>query len=56
MKSFLVSIPYTKLIFTGIVIGVGIYVGLKLMRFVVKKTLLDDIYLPDRERREIVVH
>ena len=56
MKGVLVSIPYTKLLFTGIVIGVGVYLGLKLVRFVVKRNLLNDIYLPDRERREIVVH
>jgi hypothetical protein len=50
MNKLLTAIPYSKLLLTGIVLGVGVYIGVKVARLLVRRAIKRD------ERREIVVH
>jgi hypothetical protein len=57
MNKLITAIPYSKLLLTGIVLGIGLYIGVKVARLLVRKAILgDNIFLNREERREIVVH
>jgi hypothetical protein len=57
MNKLLTAIPYSKLLLTGIVLGVGLYIGVKVARLLVRKAIFgDDMFVKRDERREIVVH
>jgi hypothetical protein len=57
MNKLITTLPYSKVLLTGIVLGVGLYIGVKVARILVRKAIFhDDIFLNREERREIVVH
>jgi hypothetical protein len=57
MNKLLTAIPYSKLLLTGIVLGVGVYIGVKVARLLVRRAIFgDDMFIKRDERREIVVH
>lgn len=57
MNKLVTAIPYSKLLLTGIVLGVGLYIGVKVARLLVRKAIFNDVVFLNRdERREIVVH
>lgn len=57
MNKLVTAIPYSKFLITGIIVGVGLYIGVKVARLLVRKAILgDDMFLKREERREIVVH
>lgn len=57
MNKLVTAIPYSKLLLTGIVLGIGLYIGVKVARLLVRKVIFNDaIFVNREERREIVVH
>lgn len=57
MNKLVTAIPYSNLVLTGIILGVGLYVGVRVARLLVRKSIFsDDMLLKQDERREIVVH
>jgi hypothetical protein len=57
MNKLVTAIPYSKLLLTGIVLGVGLYIGVKVARLLIRKAIFNDaIFVNREERREIVVH
>ena len=57
MNKVVTAIPYSKLLLTGIVLGVGLYIGVRAARLLVRKAIFNDsVFLNREERREIVVH
>lgn len=57
MNKLVTAIPYSKLLLTGIILGVGLYIGVKVARLLIRKAIFNDAIFSNREeRREIVVH
>ncbi len=57
MNKLVTAIPYSKLLLTGVILGAGLYIGVKVARILVRKAIFNDSIFANREeRKEIVVH